>query len=125
MSWNSWFNLDIKQMSEKNLPIGAKHSKLKGLLNSISIAGSDNPLVEVEYKGKQSNVALTTQGEGTLKIFGDLVLGTSTPCQQGHILMPTFSNMLEQSIRKYQNRTIEAAQVINELLDLAREMRES
>ena len=32
--------------------IGAKHSKLKGLLNSISIAGSDNPLVKVEYKGK-------------------------------------------------------------------------
>jgi len=39
-------------------------------LNSISIAGSDNPLVEVEYKGKQSNVVLTTQGESTLKIFG-------------------------------------------------------
>ena len=38
---------------DKNASIGAKHSKLKGLLNSISIAGSDNPLVEVEYKGKQ------------------------------------------------------------------------
>jgi hypothetical protein len=46
---------------DTNLSIGAKHSKLKGLLNSISIAGSDNPLVEVEYKGKQSNVILTTQ----------------------------------------------------------------
>jgi hypothetical protein len=56
---------------DKNASIGAKHSKLKGLLNSISIAGSDNPLVEVEYKGKQSNVILTTQGESTLKIFGD------------------------------------------------------
>jgi len=38
---------------DKNASIGAKHSKLKGLLNSISIAGSDNPLVEVEYTGKQ------------------------------------------------------------------------
>jgi uncharacterized protein DUF6293 len=56
---------------EKNASVGAKHSKLKGLLNSISIAGSDNPLVEVEYKGKQSNVILTTQGESTLKIFGE------------------------------------------------------
>jgi hypothetical protein len=56
---------------DNNLSIGAKHSKLKGLLNSISIAGSDNPLVEVEYKGKQSNVILTTQGESTLKIFGE------------------------------------------------------
>jgi hypothetical protein len=56
---------------DKNASIGAKHSKLKGLLNSISIAGSDNPLVEVEYKGKQSNVILTPQGESTLKIFGE------------------------------------------------------
>jgi hypothetical protein len=28
-------------------------------------------LLEVEYKGKQSNVILTTQGESTLKIFGE------------------------------------------------------
>jgi hypothetical protein len=33
---------------DKDASIGAKHSKLKGLLNSIGIAGSDNPLVEVE-----------------------------------------------------------------------------
>jgi hypothetical protein len=56
---------------DKAASIGAKHSRLKGLLNSISIAASDNPLVEVEYKGKQSNVILTTQGESTLKIFGE------------------------------------------------------
>jgi len=61
--------LEEAGMIDKNSSIGAKHSKLKGLLNSISIAGSDNPLVEVEYKGKQSNVILTTQGESTLKIF--------------------------------------------------------
>lgn len=35
------------------------------------LAGSDNPLVEGEYKGKQSNVILTTHGESTLKIFGE------------------------------------------------------
>ena len=45
--------LEEAGMIDKNSSIGAKHSKLKGLLNSISIAGSDNPLVEVEYKGKQ------------------------------------------------------------------------
>ena len=56
---------------DKNASIGAKQGKLKGLLKSISVAGSDNPLVEVEYKGKQSNVILTTQGESTLKIFGE------------------------------------------------------
>lgn len=36
----------------------------------------------------------------------------------------SFADMLEATIRKYQNRTIEAAQVIAELIELAKEMRE-
>jgi len=45
----------------KALPIAAKHSKLKGSLNSTSISGgSDNPLLEVEYRGRQISVMLTT-----------------------------------------------------------------
>jgi type I restriction enzyme R subunit len=35
----------------------------------------------------------------------------------------SFSQMLEQTIRRYQNRSIEAAQVIAELIDLAKEIR--
>jgi type I restriction enzyme R subunit len=37
----------------------------------------------------------------------------------------SFSEMLEQAIRRYQNRAIEAAQVIGELIALARELREA
>lgn len=37
----------------------------------------------------------------------------------------SFAEMLEKSIRKYQNRAIEAAQVIEELIKLAKEMREA
>jgi type I restriction enzyme R subunit len=36
-----------------------------------------------------------------------------------------FSEMLQRTIIKYQNRSIEAAQVIQELIDLARDMREA
>ena len=36
----------------------------------------------------------------------------------------SFAEMLEATIRRYQNRTIEAAQVIAELIDLAKQMRE-
>jgi Family of unknown function (DUF6293) len=64
--------LEQKGLIDKNLSSAAKHSKLKGLLSPISISGGlDNPLVQVEYKGRQSNVMLTTQGESTLKIFGE------------------------------------------------------
>ena len=37
----------------------------------------------------------------------------------------SFAEMLEQTIRRYQNRAVEAAQVIEELISLAREMREA
>jgi type I restriction enzyme R subunit len=37
----------------------------------------------------------------------------------------SFAEMLEQTIRKYQNRVIEAAQVIEELIQLAKDMREA
>ncbi|MDD3819642.1 MAG: HsdR family type I site-specific deoxyribonuclease, partial [Actinomycetota bacterium] len=36
-----------------------------------------------------------------------------------------FSEMLEEAIRKYHNKTIESAQIIEELINLAREIRES
>jgi type I restriction enzyme, R subunit len=37
----------------------------------------------------------------------------------------SFSDMLDQSLKKYQSRAVEAAQVIEELIQLAREMREA
>src|SRR5438093_5937874 len=37
----------------------------------------------------------------------------------------SFADMLEQAIRRYQNRAIEAAQVLEELIALARDMREA
>lgn len=37
----------------------------------------------------------------------------------------SFAEMLEAAIRKYQNRSIETAQVISELIELAKEMREA
>lgn len=37
----------------------------------------------------------------------------------------SFAEMLEESIRKYQNRAIEAAAVVEELIQLAKQMREA
>ena len=45
--------------------------------------------------------------------------------QQKYLVQPrSFADMLEATIRKYQNRTIEAAQVIAELIELAKQTRE-
>ena len=47
------------------------------------------------------------------------------PETQAAVQARSFSEMLEQSLRRYQNRAIEAAQVIEELIGLARDMREA
>jgi hypothetical protein len=62
--------LEKQGIIDAELSAPAKHSRLKVLLTPITVGSLDNPLVEVEYKGRQSNVILTSQGENTLKIFG-------------------------------------------------------
>ena len=37
----------------------------------------------------------------------------------------SFAEMLEQTLRRYQNRAIEAAQVIEEMIQLAKDLREA
>ena len=58
----------------------------------------------------------------------------ATKAAQGRVVRPpsqergagrSFAEMLEQTLRRYQNRAIEAAQVIEELIQLAKEMREA
>jgi len=58
-------------------------------------------------------------------------LGTLAVCElslrrrKNLVQARSFAEMLEQTIRRYQNRAIEAAQVIEELIQLAREMHEA
>ncbi len=62
--------LEEEGIINSELEIEAKHSKLRGLLNRLSVS-SDNPEIKVEYLGRQSNVILTDQGRSTLRIFGE------------------------------------------------------
>jgi len=48
-----------------------------------------------------------------------------TRSQKNVVQGRSFASMLERSIRTYQNRTIEAAQVIEELIQIAKEMRQA
>ena len=49
----------------------------------------------------------------------------STRRRKNVVQARSFADMLEQTLRRYQNRAIEAAQVIEELIELAKEMREA
>ena len=49
----------------------------------------------------------------------------STRRRKNLVQARSFAEMLEQTIRRYQNRAVEAAQVIEELIQLARDLREA
>lgn len=83
---------------------------------NISIL-SDEFLEEVRHM-PQRNLAL----EVLKKLLNDEIKARS---RRNLVQSRSFAEMLEQTIKKYQNRTIDAAKVILELIELAREMREA
>ena len=88
-----------------------------GLKNpDISIL-SDQFLAEVRDM-KQKNLAV----ELLRKLLNDEI---KTRSKQNLVQARSFAALLEQSVRRYQNRAIEAAQVIEELIGLAKDMREA
>jgi type I restriction enzyme R subunit len=78
---------------------------------------SDEFLAEIQAMPHR-NLAL----EVLQKLLNDEIKARS---KRNLVLSKSFAEMLERTIRRYQNRTIEAAQVIIELVELAREMREA
>jgi len=76
---------------------------------------SDEFLAEVKHL-PQRNLAL----ELLKRLINDEI---KTRMRKNVVQARAFSEMLEESVRKYQNRAIEAAQVIDELIKLAKEMR--
>ena len=78
---------------------------------------SDDFLVEVSHL-PQKNLAV----ELLRKLLNDEI---KTRSRRNVVLSRQFSELLEASVRKYQNRAIQAAQVIEELIGLAKQMREA
>jgi Type I site-specific restriction-modification system, R (restriction) subunit and related helicases len=78
---------------------------------------SDEFLAEIEGMPHR-NLAL----EVLQKLLSDEI---KTRARKNLVQSRSFAEMLERTIRRYQNRTIEAAQVILELIELAKEMREA
>jgi len=78
---------------------------------------SDDFLAEVRQL-PQRNLAL----ELLKKLIADDI---RTRMRKNVVQARSFSEMLEESIKKYQLRAIEAAEVIDELINLAKEMREA
>jgi len=86
-------------------------------LKSPNIAVLSDEFLEEVRNLDRKNVAL----EVLRKLLNDEI---RTMEKKYLIKSRSFSKMLEETIKRYQNQTIEAAQVINELVELAKKIRE-
>ena len=96
-----------------------------GVVDIFAEAGLRNPDISVLSDEFLSEVKGMTHRNVAVELLQKLIRGElSTRRRQNMIQARSFAGMLEGAIRRYQNRTIEAAQVIEELIELARQMRE-
>ena len=97
----------------------------EGVVDIFEEAGLRNPDISVLSDDFLNEVRGMPHRNLAIELLQKLMKGElSTRRRQNVVQARSFAGMLEDAIRRYQNRTIEAAQVIEELIELAKQMRE-
>ena len=98
----------------------------EGVIDVFTAAGLDKPDISVLSDEFLAEVQGMPHRNLAVELLQKLLRGeVSTRRRKNVVQGRSFSEMLEQTLRRYQNRAIEAAQVIEELIKLARDMREA
>ena len=98
----------------------------KGVMDIFAAAGLDKPDISVLSDEFLAEVQGMPHRNLAVELLQKLLSGeVSTRRRKNVVQARSFAEMLERTLRRYQNRAIEAAQVIEELIQLAREMREA
>ena len=98
----------------------------EGVIDVFAAAGLKKPDISILSEEFLAEVRGMPQKNLAVELLRKLLQGEiRTRSRKNLVQSRSFAEMLEQSVRRYQNRTIEAAQVIEELIALAREMREA
>ena len=98
----------------------------EGVMDVFAAAGLDKPDISVLSDEFLAEVQGMPHRNLAVELLQKLLRGeVSTRRRKNVVQARSFSEMLEQTLRRYQNRAIEAAQVIEELIKLARDMREA
>ena len=97
-----------------------------GVLDIFAAAGLDKPDVSILSEDFLAEVRDMRQRNLAVELLQKLLRGELATRRQRNVVQArSFAELLEQTIRRYQNRAVEAAQVIEELIAIAREMREA
>lgn len=98
----------------------------EGVVDIFAAAGLERPNISILSEEFLAEVREMKQRNLAVELLQKLLKNElSTRRRKNVVQARSFAEMLEQTIRRYQNRSIEAAQVIEELIELAREMREA
>ena len=98
----------------------------EGVVDIFAAAGLDKPDISVLSDEFLAEVQGMPQRNLAVELLQKLLRGEVATRRRVNVVQArSFADMLEQTLRRYQNRAIEAAQVIEELIQLAREMREA
>ena len=97
-----------------------------GILDIFASAGLKKPDVSIlseKFLAEVRDMQRPNLGEELLQVLlkGEL----ATRRRKNVVQARSFAELLEQAIRRYQNRALEAAQILEELIQLARKMREA
>ena len=98
----------------------------EGVMDIFQAAGLEKPDISVLSEEFLAEVQGMPQRNLAVELLQKLLRGELTVRRRTNVVQArSFAEMLGQTLRRYQNRAIEAAQVIEELVQLARDMREA
>jgi type I restriction enzyme R subunit len=96
----------------------------EGVVDIFAAAGLDKPDISILSDEFLDEVRGMPQRNLAVELLQKLLKGEiRTRSRKNVVQARSFAEMLEQTLRRYQNRAIEAAQVIEELIALAKEIR--
>ena len=95
------------------------------MLDIFSAAGLEKPDIAILPEEFLAEVRGMPQRNLAVDLLQRLLRGEVAKLRGKNIVQArSFADMLEQTLRRYRNRAVEAAQAIEELIGLARELRE-
>ena len=98
----------------------------EGVIDIFAAAGLEKPDISILSDEFLAEVRGMPQRNLAVELLQKLLKGeVATRRRKNVVQARSFAQMLEQTLRRYQNRAVEAAQVIEELIHLARELREA
>lgn len=98
----------------------------EGVMDIFAAAGLEKPDISVLSDEFLAEVKGMPQRNLAVELLQKLLKGELTTRRRKNVVKArSFAEMLEETLRRYQNRAIEAAQVIEELIELAKEIREA